>query len=78
MAHFPLYLVIAAIAFVGVVLALVDPLLIAMLAVPGVLIVHRVGGASLNLSGSDVLTVVGTAAALPLLRARKRAESQFF
>ena len=72
MAHVPLYLVIAAIGFVGVALAIVDPLIIAMLAVPGVLIVHRVGGASLNLSGSDVLTVAGVAAAFPLLRSDMR------
>ena len=79
MAHLPLsiadlphYLLFAAVVFVFVAIALVDPLLIAMLAVPGVLLVQRVGGASLNLSGSDVLTVAGTAVALPLLRADMR------
>jgi O-antigen ligase len=71
-ADLPHYLLFAAVVFVFVAIALVDPLLIAMLAVPGVLLVQRVGGASLNLSGSDVLTVAGTAVALPLLRADMR------
>jgi polysaccharide biosynthesis protein PslJ len=72
LAQAPLYLVIAAVAFLGVVLAIIEPMLIAALAVPGVLIVHRVGGADLNLSVSDLLTVAGTAAALPFLRSDMR------
>jgi hypothetical protein len=62
----------AAIMFVGIALLLVDPLVIAMLAVPGVLFVQRVGGASLNISVCDVLTVAGTAVALSMLRADMR------
>ena len=58
--------------FVGIALVLVDPLLVAMIAVPGVLFVQRVGGASLNISVCDVLTVAGTVVALPMLRADMR------
>jgi polysaccharide biosynthesis protein PslJ len=71
-AHLPHELLFAAIAFVGVALAIVDPLLVAMLAVPGVLFVERVGGASLNISVCDVLTVAGTIVAVPMLRADMR------
>ena len=42
-AHLPHYLLIVAILFVGVALLIVDPLLIAMLAVPGVLFVAASG-----------------------------------
>ena len=68
----PLYLVIAAIGFLGIAVALVDPLLVVMLAVPGVLFVQRIGGANLNLSISDLLTTAAAIIALPLLRADMR------
>ncbi len=71
-AHLPEDLLFAAVAFVGVALLIVDPLLVAMLAVPGVLFVERVGGASLNMSVCDVLTVAGTVVALTMLRADMR------
>ncbi len=69
----PFYLVVAAIAFLGVALALVDPILVLWLAVPGVLVFQRVGGSGLNLSGSDFLTTAAAALALPLLRSDMRA-----
>jgi len=72
MAHLPFDLLVVAIGFVAVALLLVDPLLVALLAIPGVLLVQRVGGASLSISVCDVLTVAGTLAALPLLRADMR------
>jgi hypothetical protein len=71
-AHLPHDLLFLAIGFVAVALLLVDPLLVAMLAVPGTLLVQRVGSASLSISVCDVLTVAGTLAVLLRLRSDMR------
>ena len=71
-ARLPHDLLFVAIVFVGVALLLVDPLLVAMLVIPGSLLVQRVGSASLSISVCDVLTVVGTVAAVLVLRADMR------
>lgn len=57
-----------ALAVVVLAIIAVDPLLLAVLVLPGAFILQRVGGASSSLSVADLLVFIGTLAALPQIR----------
>lgn len=63
----PSLAVVGAVALGVAVLAVIDPVVVATLAVPGVFLIQRVGGGGIDLSASDALLVVGAIVAFPLV-----------
>lgn len=63
--HSPRLGVAAALAVLALGVYAVDPLLLAVIVLPGAFLLQRVGGASTSLSVADVLVLLGTVAALP-------------
>lgn len=63
----PSLAVVGAAVLAVAVLALIDPVVVALLAVPGVFLIQRVGGGGIDLSGSDALLVAGAVVAFPLV-----------
>lgn len=63
----PSLAVVGAAALAVAVLAVIDPVVVATLVVPGVFLIQRVGGGGIDLSASDALLVVGTIVAFPLV-----------